>query len=113
VAKAHEASEVADAGRLLRKLQHLEGRVEGLLTKAERSGQLGPAASLVRELRELIRLFGEISGELEAAKVKLQVQVNAPRFVIEMPRRLSREEWLEAHAASQLAIAEADGAVKL
>ncbi len=65
IAKAADASEVAEGGRLLRKLQRLEERAEGLLTKAERKGQLAAGASLIRELRELLRLFGEISGELK------------------------------------------------
>jgi hypothetical protein len=65
VAKARDAHEVAEGGRLLAKLSRLEGRVEGLLTKAEDTSQLGAASSLCRELRELLRLFGEISGELK------------------------------------------------
>src|SRR5262245_39528332 len=39
VAKAQEAAEVADAGRLLDKLVRLEKRAERLLEKAETAGQ--------------------------------------------------------------------------
>lgn len=65
MSKAADAREVTEGGRLLRKLEALEARASRLLDDAERTGQLAPAASLLRELRELLKVFGEISGELK------------------------------------------------
>lgn len=67
LAKAAAAVDVAEGGRLLSKLARLEQRAEGLLTKAEKKGALVAGAALVRELRELLKVFGEISGELKGA----------------------------------------------
>ncbi len=107
--KAHEAAEVAAAGQFLRKREALEARAARLLDDAERTGQLGPAAALLREMRELLKLFGEVSGELKmktGGGVTVNV-LNNPSFLVLQQRVVAAlEDFPEARARVVAALAD-------
>lgn len=63
--RARDAEQVADAGSLLDRLQALERRAMGLLSKAEGSGDLRTALAGIREARACLETLAEVSGELD------------------------------------------------
>lgn len=65
LARAADAREVIEGGRLLRRLESLTDRAERMLTDAEKKKAFGPAAALIREVRECAKLLGTISGEIK------------------------------------------------
>jgi hypothetical protein len=88
--KAEEAREIASADTLVGKLVALEGVARRLCQKAEKDGDPRTALMAVRELVRQIELAARISGELEAAKVKVQVNVGTqPVFSPEERRHLT------------------------
>lgn len=85
--------EAQRGGRLLNRVEHLITRTEAILTTAEESGRVSVALQAVRELRELLRLMGTASGELDE---RPQVTVNL----------MASPEWLAVRAAILAALAE-------
>jgi hypothetical protein len=57
--------EAERGSKLLARVEHLITRTEAILTAAEESGKVSVALAAVRELRELLRLLGNASGELD------------------------------------------------
>jgi len=57
--------EAARGSKLLNRVEHLITRTEAILTAAEESGKVSVALAAVREMRELLRLLGNASGELD------------------------------------------------
>jgi hypothetical protein len=62
--KAKEAQDVADAGTLLGRVGALISRLERIATQAENDKQWLAASGSLREVGRLLRLLGELSGEL-------------------------------------------------
>lgn len=57
--------EAERGSKLLARVEHLITRTEAILTTAEDAGKVSVALQAVRELRELLRLLGNASGELD------------------------------------------------
>lgn len=77
--------EAERGSKLLNRVEHLITRTEAILTAAEESGKVSVALSAVREMRELLRLLGNASGELDE---RPSVTVNL----------LASPEWLTVRA---------------
>lgn len=104
--KAEEAREAASADTLAAKLVAIEGEARRLGQKAEEAGDTRTALMAVRELVRLIELAARISGELQGAKV--QVNLSLRNWVVEAPAEETREEWLARHTTAQHAIEQED-----
>jgi hypothetical protein len=65
LAKAHEAAQVADASTLLDQVRTLLLRAQRLTEQAERAKKLDVSLRGVREIRGVLELLGELSGELQ------------------------------------------------
>lgn len=74
------------AATLVDRIERLIARTERLLTAAEQSGGVTTALAAVREMRELLRLMGAASGELNE---RPQVTVNL----------MASSEWLSVRGA--------------
>ncbi len=84
LAKAHEAAEVADADKLLARVQRLLDLAEAILARAEREGDHRTALSGIGQARACAELLLEVEG-----RVDRRPQVN----VLVLP------EWLLARDA--------------
>jgi hypothetical protein len=80
---ATAASEVAEADALLDRVRDLQGRVYGILDKAEGAGDLRTALGAIREARGTLELLAKLLGELDERPV-LNLNVSP--------------EWLELRA---------------
>jgi hypothetical protein len=90
LAKARQAAEIADADKLLARLQRLLDTAEGLLAKAAREGDYRTALSGIGQARACLELLLEVEG-----RVDRRPQVNllvAPEWI------LARSALLEALA---------------
>lgn len=67
-------------GRLLNRVERLIERTEAILTAAEESGRVSVALQAVREMRELLRLLGNASGELDDKPSVTVNLMNTPAF---------------------------------
>jgi hypothetical protein len=76
VAKAKEATQVANADDLLAQLKALRNRAISLLTKAEAAGDYRTALAGIREARGCIETLMEIEGELDRRGVT-NIVINA------------------------------------
>ena len=90
LAKAQEAAEVADADKLLARLQRLLDTAEGLLARAARDGDYRTALSGVGQARACLELLLEVEG-----RVDRRPTVNL----------LVAPEWLAVRAALLAALA--------
>lgn len=57
--------EAERGSKLLNRVEHLITRTDAILTVAEETGKVSVALAAVREMRELLRLLGNASGELD------------------------------------------------
>lgn len=78
--------EAAGTRSLVDRVEDLITRTERILTAAERSGGVTTALAAVRELRELLRLMGAASGELN----------DRPQVTLNL---MQAPEWLAVRAA--------------
>lgn len=85
--KAEDAREVASADTLTAKLRGIEAEARRLGKKAEKAGDLRTALLAVRELVRLTELAAKMSGELQAAKVQVNIK-DQPRLTNEGHFRL-------------------------
>ena len=100
--KAKAAEEQAEAGTLLAKLEKLEARIARALDQAEASKDYRGVFAGVREMRELVRLLGELRGELESGP-RVQVAVNVQAAPAELdPDTLEHEARLALELAAEL-----------
>jgi hypothetical protein len=97
--RAQEAQEIASADSLAAKLVAIEAEARRLGQKAEEAGDVRTALMAVRELVRLTELAARISGELEGTKVQVNV---GSRYVLEIPREMTREEWLARRDANEV-----------
>jgi DNA-binding FrmR family transcriptional regulator len=77
--RGERAEEVAAADSLLARLELLIGRFHGIATMAESRKDWTPAVQALREVRQALELLARLRGELDAARIKVQVlnqQVN-------------------------------------
>ncbi len=65
IAQAHQVAEATRADDLLGQLRALQARALGLLTRAERKGDIRAAAGAIREARGCLELLGRLAGELQ------------------------------------------------
>ncbi len=65
LAKAAEAAEVAQSGKLLAKLQSLISRADAIAKNAEKAKDGRTALAALREIRGSLELLAKLSGELE------------------------------------------------
>ena len=64
--EARHESQVAYGSNLLRRLESLEARAQGLLVRAEQQGSLTGALSAIRETRECLRIIGQVTKEISS-----------------------------------------------
>lgn len=106
--KAEEAGDVARADNLLSQLRALQDRAQGILGKAEHSGDLRTALLAIREARGCLELLAKLVGELQSG-TDLHVVV-APEWVSLRGQVLdSLKEFPEARQAVVKALLEASG----
>ena len=77
--KAKGAEEEAKADKLLEDLKSVRTRTEELLKKAEAAGEIKAWPAFLRELREQIKLMGELEGRL-AAQPQITI-INNPQWI--------------------------------
>ncbi len=92
--QAHERS-------LLERIEDLTNRAERILDQAEQSGKVSVALSAIREMRELLRLLGAATGELDD---KPQVTVNLMASTEWLVLRAAILEALGGHPAARIAV---------
>ena len=105
---AKEASEVAQADKLLSELQSLKGKAVALLLKAEQAGDFRTALAGIREARGCIETLLEVEGELDR-RPQVNVLVAHPEWLAMRSAILAA---LQAHPAARrdvvAALGEAD-----
>jgi hypothetical protein len=69
--KAREATEIADAGTLLSRVEALVSRCERIYDGAMEEGEWAGAVGATRELRGCLELLAKMSGELQPTKISL------------------------------------------
>ncbi len=102
--------EAERGSKLLNRVERLITRTDAILTVAEESGKVSVALAAVREMRELLRLLGNASGELDD---KPGVTVNlmaAPEWLSIRGRLIAAlATYPAAREAVILALSGADG----
>jgi hypothetical protein len=91
---AREAAVTAKADTLLGQVQNLLAQAERLTLSAERSGSLDTALRGIGQVRSVLQLLGEISGQL-SGKGTTQVNVGIALQPQAAPHTLSNEELEE------------------
>jgi len=96
--------EAERGSKLLNRVEHLITRTESILTTAEESGRVSVALQAVRELRELLRLLGNASGELDERPCVTVNLLASPEWLAVRARIVAA---LEDHPAAKAAVAAA------
>ncbi len=73
LAKAAEAQQASEATTLLARVENAIQRCERIADAAEHKKDWAPAIAAIRELVKALELLGRVRGELDAAKVRVQV----------------------------------------
>ncbi len=73
VKKGLEARELAEGSVLLQRVERLIDDCRRIARKAEGTKSWSGAAQALREVRQCLELLGKLSGELDAARVRVQV----------------------------------------
>jgi hypothetical protein len=103
--------EAERGSKLLNRVEHLITRTEAILTTAEESGKVSVALSAVREMRELLRLLGNASGELDERPSVTVNLLASPEWLTVRARIVAAlAPFPDAREAVALALAGADGA---
>jgi hypothetical protein len=88
--KATQAGEVAHADTLIDQVKELKGRAHRITEMAEKTGSLEIALRGIRELRGLLELLAEVTGELQrGTRVGIQFIDGQPSRVV----AIGSEEW--------------------
>ena len=105
--KAREAAAVAQADDLLGQVRELRDQALGILTKAERAGDLKTALLAIREARATLELLAEMEGELSRSPV-VNLLV-APEYIAVRTRLLvALAPYPEARIAAAEALSAGD-----
>jgi hypothetical protein len=75
--KARHAKEVADASTLLKRVEELIAKCNGIAAKAERKKAWPAAVSALSQVRACLELLGRLSGELQNAGSSVQFHSHA------------------------------------
>ena len=88
LAKAKEASEVAQAGTLLEQVQSLQQKALSILNKAEAAGQLNVALAGIREARSCLELLAKLDINISDIIEILGQEVKDPDTLERISQRL-------------------------
>lgn len=73
---AEQVAQVTQAGTLLSRIEKVIARCERISDAAELKKDWPPAVAAIRELIKALELLGRVKGELDAARVQVNVQQN-------------------------------------
>jgi hypothetical protein len=89
---AHEAAVIVKADTLLDQVRNLLNQAERLTARAEQAGSLDTALRGIAQVRSVLELLGEVSGQLAGKGTQIAIGINGGAQAVPTFKQMSNED---------------------